>query len=402
MLFGLLFGSGILSLPSWSWDTIQTYVHCANYSGEWNDDALAVLAAQPFVVFEKYHKVFEEPVVDAAEAKIAESCRRVKALNPNTQCYMYTESDWARTEYSLGHWFVDNPGAALSCSPGTNDSLCDCAAKGCAAAGCKQYNLHYPAYDFSNATAREKWVERITNATATGHVDGAFIDGDRGGWSSSILGGCPAEKKAAWAAGLGLAVKTLAQRLGPDKTLISNYPTEAALAYCAGGMMERGGSSQAVQDFGKRPSCGLYNQPCLLDYHAQYFARPEDGKMAGFLLGVQKYGYFGGGSGWGGVGKGACKLWLTTFPEFSKKLGEPVSDMALGTAAWPGAVCDKSGAKRANTTGCLFTRAFASGTKVFAGQFLAPQGRNTGHCIYWSDGSVTTDNATRCMPKSAF
>ena len=45
------------ALPAWSWDTLQTYVHCANFSGEWNDQALAVLAQQPFVVFEKYHKV---------------------------------------------------------------------------------------------------------------------------------------------------------------------------------------------------------------------------------------------------------------------------------------------------------------------------------------------------------
>jgi hypothetical protein len=45
------------ALPQWSWDTIQTYVHCANYSGEWNDDALRAMAKQQFVVFEKYHKV---------------------------------------------------------------------------------------------------------------------------------------------------------------------------------------------------------------------------------------------------------------------------------------------------------------------------------------------------------
>ena len=81
------------ALPPWSWDTVQTYVHCANYSGEWNDEALAVLAKQPFVVFEKYHKAFEEKpygILDNAEAKIAESCRKVKILNPATDCYMYT------------------------------------------------------------------------------------------------------------------------------------------------------------------------------------------------------------------------------------------------------------------------------------------------------------------------
>ena len=43
----LLLGAGSVgALPSWSWDTIQTYVHCANFSGEWNAGALQVLAKQ--------------------------------------------------------------------------------------------------------------------------------------------------------------------------------------------------------------------------------------------------------------------------------------------------------------------------------------------------------------------
>ena len=43
----LLLGAGSVAdaLPSWSWDTIQTYVHCANFSGEWNAGALEVLEA---------------------------------------------------------------------------------------------------------------------------------------------------------------------------------------------------------------------------------------------------------------------------------------------------------------------------------------------------------------------
>lgn len=75
--------------------------------------------------------------------------------------------------------------------------------------------------------------------------------------------------------------------------------------------------------------------------------------------------------------------------------------------SWPGAVCERSGGKKANTTGCVRTRTFGSGTKVFSGQFLPPVYRkghaaslNAGACIYWSDGSVTTANATRCMPKA--
>lgn len=341
-------------------------------------------------------------MVDQAEAKIIESCRKVKQLNPRTECYMYTESDWARTEYSLGRWFEANPAAALSCSAGTNDTLCDCSDRHCAADGCKKYNLHYPAYDFNNSLARQMWIERVTNATRTGFVDGAFIDGNRGGWSSGALGGCSQEKRAGWAAGLQAAVTQLARQLGPNKTLISNYPTQEALKLCVGGMMERGGSAQAIQQFGKN-KCGLFGQPCLLDYHAQYFTEPSDGKMASFMLGMQQYSYFGGGSGWGGVGPGACSLWLKRFPEFSKPLGEPVGDMVASVASWPGAVCETSGGRHANTTGCLFTRSFASGTKVFVGQYLEPDNpsrpRNGGQCIYWSDGTLTTNNVTRCQPK---
>jgi hypothetical protein len=123
---------------------------------------------------------------------------------------------------------------------------------------------------------------------------------------------------------------------------------------------------------------------------------------------VQRYGYWGGGSGWGGVGPGACALWLERFPEFDRPLGEPTADMRATVAQWPGAVCDTSGGSKGNTTGCLWTRAFASGTKVFVGQFLQPEGdpstwhRRTGSCIYWGDGSVTTGNATRCLPKTEF
>ena len=88
------------------------------------------------------------------------------------------------------------------------------------------------------------------------------------------------------------------------------------------------------------------------------------------------------------------------------KLGEPTGDMQVTKAAWPGAVCETTGGRRANTTGCLYTRSFASGTKVFVGQYLAPDNpsrpSNGGHCIYWSDGSVTSSKASLCMPKSEF
>ena len=107
-------------------------------------------------------------------------------------------------------------------------------------------------------------------------MDGAFIDGNRGGWNSHVTGSCSAEKQAGWAAGLAQAVSDLAERIGPNKTLISNYPTPEALQYCVGGMMERGGSIDDIQAFGKR-TCGPWKQPCLYvarsTQHAAHAAR---------------------------------------------------------------------------------------------------------------------------------
>ena len=124
---------------------------------------------------------------------------------------------------------------------------------------------HYNAYDFNNSAAREKWIERVTNVTASGVVDGAFIDGNRGGFASTVTGKCSAEKKKGWAAGLELAVATLSKRLGPTKTLISNYPTPSAMKLVVGGMMERGGSTADIEAFGKnKVRCMLCGVRCVL------------------------------------------------------------------------------------------------------------------------------------------
>lgn len=163
----------VLGLPSWSWDTLQTYIHCANTTGEWNDAALRVLSTQPFVVFEKNHKLFADPVNTSAELKISESCRRVKAINPNVTCLMYVESDWARTFYSLGHWIDAHPTAALRC-PGSvafvNTTDFERWKGQPLVNGSNSFEYHFHAYDFSDAAAREAWIRRVTDTVAMGYV----------------------------------------------------------------------------------------------------------------------------------------------------------------------------------------------------------------------------------------
>ena len=93
-----------------------------------------------------------------------------------------------------------------------------------------------------------------------------------------MLGPANRATQDAWRAGLNASHRALAAALGPQGTLISNYATQEALSVCSGGMMERGGSGvndvKQLQTLGNR-TCGLWEQPCLVDYHAQYADRSE-------------------------------------------------------------------------------------------------------------------------------
>jgi hypothetical protein len=148
-------------------------------------------------------------------------------------------------------------------------------------------------------------------------------------------------------------------------------------------MIERGGSGlndvKNLQYYANR-TCGLFGQPCLVDYHAQYadvtHSSTFNATLATFLVGAGKYAYYGRGGGWGGNGEKACASWLERPEEFDKPLGEP-----LGVAAEvkPG----------------VFTRHFASGTKVYA-----DTSKGGGHCIWWGDGSITGNPANCPAPQA--
>lgn len=368
------------SLPAWSWDSVQTYVHCANRSGDWNPDAVAVLAKQSFVVFEKQHGLFAPPVNTSAEDKIVAACRMVKAASLSTDCYIYTETDWARTFYTIGHDFDAHPSWELHAADGWLINTTDVETVPEPINGTTKFNYTFNAYDFGVVEARDRWVRRVTDAVATGVVDGVFIDGNRGGWSSGILGPASDSTKAAWRAGLNASHRQLAAALGPNATIISNYATPEALAVCSGGMMERGGSGvdsiKQLQSLGSR-TCGLYAQPCLVDYHAQYADRSKvtfANNLAAFLVGMEKHAYFGAGGGWMGDGPSACATWLKEWPEYSYSLGEPAGP----------AVEESDG---------VYSRAFSSGTRVWLNASYSSKspGGDGKSCIYWSNGEHTGD-----------
>ena len=316
----LAVASEIHAALTWSWDTVQTYVHCANRTGAWSDAALHAMSKSAFVVFEKNSGEFSfeqahgyPPAITGAEDKIVAACKQLKSVSPATECYMYTESDYARQYYTLGHTFAEHPDWCLRKVDGT---LVNTTREDINPIDNSTHSFTNFVYDFSVAAAREAWVRRVTDAVATGVVDGAFIDGNRGGWSSSVLDGCSEDKKRAWSAGLNASHAMLRNQLGADKVLISNYPTPDALEWCTGGMVERFTPDQHQSDLQALAKAGQ-----LADIHAQYFKdMGSSPHLAAFLVGMEKWSYFGAGTGWDGDGAEACSTWLHVWPEYSKPL----------------------------------------------------------------------------------
>jgi hypothetical protein len=405
--------------PRWSWDTVQTYIHCANITGEWNREALNRLAKQSFVVFEKNHKLFysgaDGGMNTSAETKIAESCRLVKQINPNTDCYMYTENDVARTYFTLGHWFDAHPDSALHCPPGKlvkREGVVNMDASG------KKHEYTFLAYDFDDTEGRAQWLKRATDAVASGLIDGVLIDGNKKNFSAEILKPCSVAKRQSWSNSYAQTLSDLQRALGPNKTIIANLVTPEDLTVSTGGMEEFGatndwysGHPPDVASRGiptimswQRKRCGRWNRPCLLDFVAYGSFETE---LANFLLGVYENAYFGYGGGdgyWGGTGPDACKLWLQDHEEYSKPLGAPHGVATVANSSYIALKCSLlfDIPDATDTPGCVYTRTFANAS-VYVGQHRTPaidrhtkQSTNVGSCIFWADGHVTTPNITNC------
>ena len=94
--------------------------------------------------------------------------------------------------------------------------------------GSHVYHYSFHAYDFRTPKMQSLWAKRITDAVATGFVDGAFIDGNRGGWGFGNCNACPKDRPKhdkccdGLKAGLKAAHYAVAKAVGPNATLISN------------------------------------------------------------------------------------------------------------------------------------------------------------------------------------
>ena len=67
----LLFGSASAALPQFSWDTLPVFFHSSNSTGQYNDDALKVIAKFQMVTIEKWMGLEVKGVDDEDEMILA-------------------------------------------------------------------------------------------------------------------------------------------------------------------------------------------------------------------------------------------------------------------------------------------------------------------------------------------
>eukprot|EP01043_Picozoa_sp_COSAG02_P042686 COSAG02_NODE_3648_length_6426_cov_6.186054_4_plen_413_part_00 len=373
--------TAVLSMPVWTHERLNTYVHCANASGPWSAAALAAIKRQQprFVVQERCTGRFAEPANASAESKMLAAAAQIQAVNSSIEVYMYNPT------FPVVDWYSWGSAADAAAEAGEsleirwpNGSLYDwggCGDPAMARSKCGGSRV----IDFRNQEGRKAWVTAMVKTVSAGKISGVFIDGFRGGvGGGSAFSALNESEDVKWGLGLNESMTELRAALGPGAAIIGNYGT-AKVGGINGRMIERGGSGDGAIKALQQYASKFPNQ--IVEYHAQNADESSstfDNTLATFLLGSGKGHYYGTGHGWGGPGADACAAWLVDRPEYFKPVGIPTT-LAVQTNV----------TADANHSG-TWSREFSSGTKVFL-QGVKPgvPAHETKSCIHWADKTQT-------------
>jgi hypothetical protein len=396
-------GGSVWEQRPFGWGTVQDklYSFCSNASGALAPDALSALACSKMMIHGMEEGASLPPAWRGSESKIGLAAKQLRAVNPQ-QLQLYTvQIDYARSVYTSGQWFyahpeclsVDSNGTALRHEgnahpqPGSHNE--------CSFGANASYPGYCPVYGFQTQCGRDNWVRLIVESVVNNSLDGVFIDGFQGcaiddakpGAQGCCPGGsqgstCSPPQRTAWMLGLRQALWALKDaftKLG-KKTIICNKTggtyacgKDATRCFCDASNSERygGGPGGVVQlmDYHKlNPKGGVIVHVPHINAGEQIFNQA----LAGFLLGAHD------GDGFGIGFQYECRRggWLDIQKHhgiLSQKLGQPDGDAKISIASWPGAQCTYTTPARPKpgrgleTGGCLMSRSFASGTRVFLG-----------------------------------
>eukprot|EP00041_Stephanoeca_diplocostata_P015780 m.302708 g.302708 ORF g.302708 m.302708 type:complete len:480 (-) comp20150_c0_seq1:280-1719(-) len=163
-------------VAKWNWSTIPTAFHGANKSGYYTSDTIATLATFHMVTVEKWYTPCasqgptQGPPSCAVEEKIEGLLAKINAINPNTIGILYLNSMFDFQFYTLHGLLLEAEQRGMTSflrdEHGEILSLCNDGDVYC----------NITTFDWTQPHVRDLWLETMTNATATGSVDGIFAD----------------------------------------------------------------------------------------------------------------------------------------------------------------------------------------------------------------------------------
>ena len=163
MLRLLLLAVGICStwaaLPQFSWDSLPVFFHSCNSSGQYNDDALKVIAKFQMATIEKGMGRQVSDIDDEDEMVLA--MKAIKAVNPQISTYFYMNSHKDRPEMTrMAREFDQHPDYALRDDNGV----------------IVKNNQGLFVFDVSKLEVRKWWLNICLNATKYANGDGCYCD----------------------------------------------------------------------------------------------------------------------------------------------------------------------------------------------------------------------------------
>ena len=270
------------------------------------------------------------------EDEMAVTMKAVKAINPSVSTYFYMDAFKARPQMTRMARQVLEYNYSLQDANG--DSV--------------KYRGYY-IFDVSRTEVRKWWLNTCLNATTFANGDGCFCDASAT-TNVTLTPSLPQSRVDALIAGIENLTREVQDALGEDKLLIGK---KTGQPYVKAAQIEYFYNSNdsikwlmAGANLGKVVQAHVpVNVSCtsdLTDY------------IAAFLIGAEKYCYFGCGN-WHAEGDDTTPfMW---HPEYDKPLGAPTGPAKYEAGVW--------------------ARSFASGTEV---TFDAKSGKGT---IKWGQGN---------------
>ena len=369
ILLFLLLNLASAARPKFSWETVPTFIHCSNASGELNQDAVSAMSQASYTVLEKFQCLSCAPEESGAEAKILSAAAAIRKVNPEAAVFLYYQVDLARTWYDSGAFFDKNPYLEVH---NANGSLAS--------------SEGWHVYDFAKEKAIAVWSASIAKVVQEGNLDGVFVDGYRGGlgWADGLVPNASAEERLIWTSaawnktGVALA-SALADVAHADAILIPNgSPALSSPPGFADNQSIEFFSPYTLADLEAVRKAGQRSR--FQEVHAYVGDNKElfELTLAAFLVSAGDNSYFGAGNTWD-----SCDSWLikSQLETYRRPLGDPTAP----------ATCKGSFSPSSTFYSCA--RNFSSGTTAIF-TFNKSKGNRTDEqfssCIRWSDGGATS------------